>query len=103
MLFMGILPIAIVEANKQSKGVADTIQQAERYSWGMKLAPEHISPWKLAGLTEPWPDGQKATFKVPFVYSCNSRPCIKQLAEQKHWLTAKSRTQVIVRTNRSRG
>ncbi|MDH6150495.1 MULTISPECIES: type I restriction-modification system endonuclease [Paraburkholderia] len=82
VLFAGMMPIAIVEAKKQSKGVADTIQQAERYSRGLKLAPDHIAPWQVEGQAGPWPDGQTGSFKVPFVYSCNSRPYIKQLAEQ---------------------
>ncbi|WP_168792311.1 type I restriction-modification system endonuclease [Paraburkholderia aromaticivorans] len=82
MLFAGMMPIAIVEAKRQSKVVADTIQQAERYSRGLKLTPELVAPWQVAGQAGPWPDGQKGSFKVPFVYSCNSRPYIKQLAEQ---------------------
>lgn len=36
----------------------------------------------MAGLTIAWPDAEDGHFKVPFVYSCNGRPFVKQLAEQ---------------------
>ncbi|ALJ71813.1 Type-1 restriction enzyme R protein [Burkholderia pseudomallei] len=82
MLFSGLTPIAVVEAKRQNHNVAGKIVQAERYSRSLQLAPEHVPAWQLAGQPWPWPDGQGGHFQVPFAYSCNGRPFLKQLAEQ---------------------
>ncbi len=82
VLFAGLTPIAIVEAKRKRINIADRIPQAERYARDLKLATEHQQPWLLAGQTQPWDDGQGGHFRVPFVFACNGRPFIKQLAEQ---------------------
>jgi len=82
VLFAGLTPIAVVEAKKENTNVAGKITQAERYSKGFKLDASHLSPWELAGLTIAWPDETDGHYKVPFVYSCNGRPFVPQLAEQ---------------------
>lgn len=38
--------------------------------------------WELAGTSIAWPDEEDSHYKVPFVYSCNGRPYVPQLAEQ---------------------
>ncbi|MBU0808524.1 MAG: type I restriction-modification system endonuclease [Gammaproteobacteria bacterium] len=82
VLFAGLTPIAIVEAKRKRINIADRIPQAERYARDFKLSAEHQQPWLLAGLAQPWRDGQGGSFNVPFAFACNGRPFIKQLAEQ---------------------
>ncbi|MCD1587667.1 type I restriction-modification system endonuclease [Halomonas sp. IOP_14] len=82
VLFAGLTPIAVVEAKKENTNVAGKISQAERYSKGLKVSPAMQGAWELAGMTVAWPDESEGHYKVPFVYSCNGRPYVPQLAEQ---------------------
>ncbi|WP_198144165.1 DEAD/DEAH box helicase family protein [Gilvimarinus agarilyticus] len=82
VLFAGLIPMAVVEAKKENTNVAGKIPQAERYSRGFHLAPAMQGAWELAGLTIAWPDEAEGHYKIPFVYSCNGRPYVPQLAEQ---------------------
>ena len=82
ILFAGLTPIAAVEAKRINVNVAGKISQAQRYSRGFKQQENFNPGWKAAGLTGPWADGEGGFFNVPFVYSCNGRPYLKQLAEQ---------------------
>lgn len=82
VLFAGLTPIAIVEAKRKRINIADRIPQAERYARELSRTVDLEQPWLLAGLTQPWPDGQGGSFRVPFAFACNGRPYIKQLAEQ---------------------
>lgn len=82
VLFAGLTPIAVVEAKRENINVAGKIPQAERYSRGFKPSPIMQSAWQLAGRTIAWPDSKESHFQIPFVYSCNARPYVKQLAEQ---------------------
>ena len=81
MLFAGLTPIAAVEAKRLNVNVAGKIGQAERYARGLALEPEHDAAWHIEGRSGPWPDGQGGLFQVPFVYSCNGRPLVKQSPE----------------------
>lgn len=81
-LFCGLTPIAVVEAKKENVNVAGKIDQAERYSRGFNVVSPLTGAWELAGLTVAWPDSHDGHYKVPFVYSCNGRPYVPQLAEQ---------------------
>jgi type I restriction enzyme R subunit len=82
VLFCGLTPVAVVEAKKNNQNVAGKIDQAERYSLGFRVTESLDSPWEVEGRTIAWPDAQDGHYHVPFVYSCNGRPYIKQLAEQ---------------------
>ncbi|NOH29496.1 type I restriction-modification system endonuclease [Vibrio mediterranei] len=82
VLFHSLTPIAVVEAKKENTNVAGKISQAERYSKGFKVEGNLQGAWELAGQTVAWPDDSGGHYKVPFVYSCNGRPYIPQLAEQ---------------------
>ncbi len=82
VLFAGLTPIAVVEAKRENKNVAGKIGQAERYSKGFKVQSPLTGAWELSGQTVAWPDELDAHYHVPFVYSCNGRPFVPQLAEQ---------------------
>lgn len=81
VLFMGLTPVGVVEAKKQNTNVAGAIAQAERYSKTFKEAHGVQLPWREEGLAEAWPSAADQPFQVPFVYSCNGRPYLKQSAE----------------------
>lgn len=80
-LFCGLTPIGIVEAKKENTNVAGKITQAERYSNGFHYTSKMIPAWELQGLTVAWQFAEDGHYHVPFVYSCNGRPFVKQLAE----------------------
>ncbi|GAA3528422.1 type I restriction-modification system endonuclease [Zobellella aerophila] len=82
VLFAGLTPLAVVEAKKENVNVADKIRQAERYSRNIEISPPLVGAWELAGHTVAWPDEAEGHYKVPFLYSCNGRPYVPQLAEQ---------------------
>ncbi len=82
VLFAGLTPIAIVEAKRENTNVAGKIQQAERYAAGFSPTSAMEPAWALQGRTIAWPKGEDGHYQVPFAYSCNGRPYIKQLAEQ---------------------
>ena len=82
ILFAGLTPIAIVEAKRENVNVAGKIGQAERYAAGFTPSDKMLPAWEVAGQTIAWPSGMDGHFHIPFVYSCNGRPFIKQLPEQ---------------------
>lgn len=81
MLFAGLVPVAAVEAKRLNVNVAGKIEQAERYARGLVLGDGLQPAWQLEGQAGPWPDGQGGTFQVPYAYSCNGRPLVKQSPE----------------------
>lgn len=81
MLFAGLTPIAAVEAKRMNINVPGKIGQAERYARGFGMAATMTAAWTHAGHSGPWDDGQGGYFQLPFVYSSNGRPYVKQLAE----------------------
>lgn len=82
VLFAGLTPLAVVEAKKENVNVAGKITQAERYSKGFKIVHTLSPAWELAGRLTAWSNEASGNFHVPFIYSCNGRPFISQLAEQ---------------------
>lgn len=81
VLFVGLTPIAVVEAKKENTNVAGKTRQAERYSKGFKVEDPLVGAWELTARTIAWPADESGHYHVPFVYSCNGRPYIPQLAE----------------------
>jgi len=81
VLFAGLTPVAAVEAKRLNINVAGKIGQAERYARGFEIDATHEASWFEEGRQGPWPDGQDAAFNLPFAYSCNGRPLIKQSPE----------------------
>ena len=82
VLFVGLIPIAIIEAKKNNKNVSGKIRQAERYSKGFRVLPPMMGAWEYQKRIVAWPDESDSHYKIPFVYSSNGRPFIQQLAEQ---------------------
>ena len=86
ILFAGLIPIAVVEAKKENQDVSAKIPQAQRYSLGFKQQPQFIPAWESEGRTIAWPQEDVSTesshYQIPFVYSCNGRPFVKQYAEK---------------------
>lgn len=70
-LFVGLTPVAVVEAKRSRKDVSAALQQAKRYSSGFKVSTEMSSPGG------PWEQ-----FQVPFLFATNGRPFLRQLAEK---------------------
>ena len=82
VLFVGLSPVAVVEAKKENKDVSGKIGQAERYSKGFIFQDYMGKPWTLSGEFSPWNDGSDSPYQIPFVFSCNGRPYVKQLEEK---------------------
>ena len=82
VLFSGLTAIGIVEAKRENTNVAGKIHQAERYAKGFKQTENLLPSWQLQGRTIAWADAEEGHYQIPFVYSCNGRPYVKQLAEQ---------------------
>ena len=72
VLFIGLTPVAVVEAKRKNIDVSGALQQAKRYSRGFKPSPETTLP------AENW--GNDATYRIPFAFSSNGRPFLRQLA-----------------------
>ncbi len=69
MLFVGLRPVAAVEAKRKNIDVSGALQQAKRYSRGFQVRDGMLSPGG------PWVD-----FQIPFAFSSNGRPFLRQLA-----------------------
>lgn len=69
VLFVGLMPIGIVEAKRRNTNVSATIQQAKRYSRGFTVPSDLI-----------FPGGPWGEFNIPFTFSTNGRPFLRQLA-----------------------
>lgn len=72
VLFIGLKPVAVVEAKKIHVDVSGKVAQAERYSKGFKIADEVESPGG------PWTEGEHA-WSIPFCFATNGRPFIRQI------------------------
>jgi type I restriction enzyme R subunit len=67
VLFLGLHAIGVVEAKRAMKDVAGDIEQAKRYSRGLRDAtPIDGGPWEK--------------YRVPFLFSTNGRPFLRQVA-----------------------
>ncbi len=71
VLFVGLVPMAPVEAKRKNVNVSAALVQAKRYSRGFQSSEEtQIHP-------ENW--GAENEFRLPFVFSSNGRPFHRQL------------------------
>ena len=79
VLFVGLMPVAIVEAKRFSTAVASYIGQAERYARAFRMENEVLTlPWQAVSLKAPWSDGSGNSFQLPYAYACNGRAYIQQ-------------------------
>ena len=69
VLFLGLTPVATVEAKRRHIEVSAALQQAKRYARGLEITPELQSPG------EPWGES-----RIPFVFASNGRAFLRQLA-----------------------
>lgn len=72
VLFQGLTPMAVVEAKRKNVDVSGALQQAKRYSRTFSASTEtqlHESNW-----------GDQSEHRIPFVFSANGRPYLRQLA-----------------------
>lgn len=70
VLFMGLIPVATVEAKKSAKNVYGAIDQAKRYAKGLQ---------ENGAFTI---ETQHGDYKVPLTFSANGRPYLKQLKQE---------------------
>ncbi|NCG20931.1 MAG: type I restriction-modification system endonuclease, partial [Rhodobacterales bacterium] len=68
VLFVGLIPIAVVEAKRKRKNVAGAIEQSKRYSRDYKLKGDP------AAAGSPWGE-----YVIPFLFATNGRPFLRQL------------------------
>lgn len=69
VLFAGLIPVATVEAKRKNIDVSGSLQQAKRYSRSFAISPGLQSPGG------PWGE-----YQIPFAFSSNGRPYLRQLA-----------------------
>ncbi|MFO0697548.1 MAG: type I restriction-modification system endonuclease [Polyangiales bacterium] len=67
VLFVGLTPIAVVEAKRKAKDVAGSLEQSKRYARAFREMP---------GVTL---GGSWGDYRVPFLFATNGRPYLKQL------------------------
>jgi type I restriction enzyme, R subunit len=75
-LFVGTRCIGVVEAKRRNKNVSSHIDQAQRYARTLRFEGG------AEAIDEPWADVGNERFFVPFVFSANGRPYLKQLETQ---------------------
>ena len=68
VLFIGLMPIAVVEAKRKNVDVSAALVQAKRYSRDIALTKEMQSP-----------GGAWGEYRIPFAFSTNGRPYLRQL------------------------
>lgn len=71
VLFVGIMPVAVVEAKRKRKDVAGAIEQAKRYSRGYAFTEDQA-----------YPGGPWERFRIPFMFATNGRPFVRQMHDQ---------------------
>ena len=76
-LFVGTRCIAVVEAKRQNKNVSASIDQAQRYCAWVPVRGGRRGYRRPVGR-----DTKSAAFLVPFVFSANGRPYLKQIETQ---------------------
>ena len=72
VLFIGLIPVAVVEAKKLNVDVAGKLGQSQRYSETYQFSSDEIKPGG------PWKHTDR-TYQIPFLYSTNGRDYLKQI------------------------
>lgn len=68
VLFIGLTPMAVVEAKRKRKDVAGAIEQAKRYSRDYVVQANEALPGEAWG-----------EYKIPFLFATNGRPYLRQI------------------------
>ena len=68
VLFVGLVPVGVVEAKRKRKNVAGAIEQAKRYSRDYALKGDPAADGS------PWDE-----YIIPFLFATNGRPFLRQL------------------------
>lgn len=68
VLFVGLIPVGVVEAKRKAKDVPGSIEQAKRYS------RDYIIKDGETLASGPW-----GNYKIPFLFATNGRPYLKQI------------------------
>ena len=71
VLFLGLTPIAAVEAKRANKDVAGVLPQAQRYCRDFQPGTD------LETSSQGW--GPEGEYQIPFAFSSNGRPFLRQL------------------------
>ncbi len=72
VLFVGLTPVAVVEAKRKRKDVRGSLPQSKRYSRAFVVEAESMTAPKGG----PW-----GKYRVPFLFATNGRPFLRQLLE----------------------
>lgn len=72
VLFIGLTAVGVIEAKRKNVDVSGALQQAKRYSRGFTPSTETVLP------ADNW--GGNGEFRVPFAFSANGRPFLRQLS-----------------------
>lgn len=76
VLFLGLTPVAVVEAKRKNKNVPASIEQSKRYSRNFQLPDDLQSPGG------PW-----GKYQIPFLFATNGRSYLRQIQEESGiWL-----------------
>lgn len=87
VFFLGLTPVAVVEAKKIGKAVVSDLGQSKRYSRDYLVKGDETLPGPaltfVADFTG-WPTtkGATSTYRIPFLYTANGRPYIKQFENE---------------------
>lgn len=81
VLFIGMIPVAVVEAKRFRTPVAGRLDQASRYAQGFTFDEGLTPAWRKLGRKHGWDDGAGKRLQLPFVYACNGRPFVQQHKE----------------------
>jgi type I restriction enzyme, R subunit len=71
VLFIGLMPIATVEAKRKNMDVSAALVQAKRYSRDISYT------YEMETADSPW-----GNYRIPFAFSTNGRPYLRQLETQ---------------------
>lgn len=74
VLFVGLTPMAVVEAKRAAKNVSEVLKQSARYARAFRASGD-MTP------VGPFADAERERYRVPFLFSSNGRPYLKQVAE----------------------
>lgn len=75
VLFIGLMPVAVIEAKRKHVDIVGKVPQAERYALAFAVDADMASPGG------PWVDG-KRTWRLPFCFATNGRPFVRQIQQK---------------------